>query len=91
MTPHELRETLERADRECLKMGLDKPDGLSLVIVRDSAPAGYKIRTPFGNCDIMNCQEINGKCQTVFRASRKQIEGYLKRCDEVSRETNKEH
>jgi hypothetical protein len=46
----------------------------------DRPPQGYKIRTPFGNCQIMNCQEKGGKFSTVFRASRAQIVAYLKKC-----------
>ena len=80
MKPEELIRAMQEADDLCEKHGLPQPDGLSLVIVRPRPPTGYdKIRTPFGLCKIMNCQEIDGLYQTVFRANRKQIVAYLRK------------
>jgi hypothetical protein len=82
--PDELKKMLSDADQECEKIGLGKCNGLSLVWVKDTYPQGYKVRTPFGNCDILQTQEINGQYQTVFRVSRKQILNYLKKVEAVS-------
>ena len=79
MTPKDLIASIESADKLAADMGLPPPPGLNLVIVRDKPPQGMKIKTPFGNCAIMNCQEIGGRCQTVFHVTRKQILSYVKR------------
>lgn len=80
MTPEELRAALKKADDFLDENGLGPCENLSLVMETDRPPQGYKIRTPFGNCQIMNCQEKGGKFSTVFRASRAQIVAYLKKC-----------
>lgn len=79
MTPEDLIRQVQDADDLCEKHGLPKPDGLSFVVVRATPPSGYKIKTPFGLCEIMNCQEIDGLYQTVFRATRDQIKRYLRK------------
>lgn len=81
MTPKELYETIKNSDDWAAKYGLGQCEGLSLVWMTDRPPSGYKIRTPFGNCEIMNCQEKDGRYQTVFRATRKQVLNYLKKCE----------
>ena len=79
MTPEELIRSMSKSDDLCEKHGLPKPDGLSLVIVRPKPPTGRQIKTPFGLCEIMNCKEIDGLYQTVFRATREQIKRYLRK------------
>lgn len=81
MTPEDIRAALEKADLWAAENGLGLCDGLTLVVTRPRPPLGYKIKTPLGNCDIMNCQEINGEYQTVFRATRKQVLAFLKKCN----------
>lgn len=49
----------------------------SLVITRNHPPKGYKIRTPFGVCQILNEQEKDGKIQIVFSVSRKQLQSTI--------------
>ena len=83
MKARELFDAVCASEKLAAEIGLSKPDGLSLVQVTDRPPTGYKIRTPFGNCEIMNCQEKDGRYQTVFRATRKQIFNYLKKCGEI--------
>lgn len=83
MTPNELREALQTSDKWAADNNLGECFGLSLVWMTDKPPQGYKIRTPFGNCEIMNCQEKDGRYQTVFRATKKQILNYLKKCEAV--------
>ena len=49
--------------------------GGTYVNLRKSCPQGGKIRTPFGNCQILNIQEIEGGMyQVVYRATQKQLE-----------------
>lgn len=81
MTPEELKEVIETSDQFAAEHNLGQCDGVSLVMMTNRPPTGYKIRTPFGNCDIMNCQEKLGRYQTVFRVSRKQALAYLKKCN----------
>lgn len=77
MTPHELLDELEKCDKARSEMSLGLAEGLALVLIRPRPPNGHKIRTPFGNCEIMNCQEKDGQYQTVFFATRKQIISYI--------------
>ena len=79
MTPEELKAAIQNSDALREEIGLSKSEGTSLVVVRSKPPSGYKIKTPFGLCRILNCQEINGRYQTVFWATRDQVERYLKK------------
>ena len=73
MTLQELEEILSRHDKVAAEYGIGDHHGASLVVVRDRPPTGEKIKTPFGLCPILNCQEKEGKYQTCFAVSRKQL------------------
>lgn len=80
MTPEELRDELKKADKFCSDEGLPPCPGIAMTIERPRPPSGYKVKTPFGNCEILNCQEKGGRFVTCFRVSRAQIIAYLKKC-----------
>lgn len=78
MTLQEIKDELEKVDEILKGMGMPIAKGLSLSVTKSKPPTGYKMRTPFGNCEVLNCQVIDGQYQTVFFATREQIERYIK-------------
>ena len=83
MTPEDIVRLLSEADAMRKDIGLDgQADGLNLAVIRERPPSGYdKIRTPFGNCEILNCQPVHGGIQTVFYATRKQLLKYVEKAN----------
>lgn len=81
MTKDEMIETLKKSDAIAKEIGLPPCDGLAFVIVTPRPPQGDKVRTAFGLCKIMNCQQVDGGFQTVFRATRKQIEKLISKLE----------
>lgn len=52
----------------------------ALVVTRKRPPAGIKISTPFGLCEIANCQQTkSGDIQIVFWVTKKQVERMIER------------
>lgn len=78
MDKQSLIDMLQLQDDAAKAIGLPKTEYLHLVITRKNPPKGYKIKTPFGLCDIANCQQKPDGYQTVFRVSRKQIDNLIK-------------
>lgn len=51
-------------------------DSAALQITKSRPPSGIKIRTPFGDCPIMNCMEVEGGYRTVFLVTYKQLKKF---------------
>jgi hypothetical protein len=68
-------------DNDAASISLPKPDRFTFVITRRNPPRGYKIKTPFGLCDIANCQEKPDGFQTVFWVTRDQVLNLIKKLD----------
>lgn len=82
MDIQELREIMQKQDVLVKELGLPQAEYLNLVITRKTPPTGYdKIKTPFGLCSILNCQEKPDGYQTVFRVSRKQVYNLIKKLE----------
>lgn len=57
----------------------------ALVVVRKRPPAGIKISTPFGRCEIANCQQLkSGEFQIVFFVTKRQIENIISTIKEAN-------
>lgn len=83
MDRQELIDMFQKQDDLAKELGLPKSEYMCLVITRKNPPTGYKIKTPFGLCDIANCQQKTDGYQTVFRVSRQQIDSFIKRLDKA--------
>lgn len=76
-----LKDAIEKGDAAAREIGLPPPDRFSFVIVTPKPPTGYKARTAFGLCEILNCQQVEGGIQTVFSATRKQVLNLIKKLE----------
>jgi len=84
MNKQDLEEML-RKHEEYKSLGYRDGDNYvaSLVVIRKRPPSGIKISTPFGLCEIANCQETEkGEFQTVFFVTKKQVEKMIKRINQ---------
>jgi hypothetical protein len=76
-----LKDAIEKSDKSAKEIGLPQAERFSFVIVTPKPPTGYKARTAFGLCEILNCQQVDGGIQTVFSATRKQVLNLIKKLE----------
>ena len=82
MDIQDLKDIINKGDTCAKEIGLPPPERFSFVIVTPKPPSGYKVRTTFGLCEILNCQNVDGGIQTVFSATRNQVVKLIKKLEE---------